>query len=163
MKKNTHHTKSSRGVVLIVAVLFASVALSIGVALASLGSEQLSLSKTTLQSQEAFYAADAMLSCLRFNVSLFEYDNYSDTVLCPGPEDNWDTILYTPTSQSDGSIRFDTVEPWYPMEGGGCATFSIVKNPYTIDIYASGKNAGPGGSCTQDASQVIERVIHLRQ
>lgn len=52
-----------RGVALLVALIFMSVMLALGLALAALGYKQSVLASTAIQSQYAFYAADAALEC----------------------------------------------------------------------------------------------------
>lgn len=58
----THH-KNSRGFALLVAVIFMSVMLSLGLTLASLGYKQVLLASSSTESHYAFYAADAALEC----------------------------------------------------------------------------------------------------
>ncbi|MDO8623974.1 MAG: hypothetical protein Q7R54_01335 [bacterium] len=54
---------NSRGFALLVAVIFVSVVLSLGLALSSLGYKQQILASGGARSQYAFYAADAALEC----------------------------------------------------------------------------------------------------
>ncbi len=56
----------SRGFVLLVAVIFMSVMLAFGLALGSFSYKQLVLASSAIQSQYAFYAADAALECLLY-------------------------------------------------------------------------------------------------
>lgn len=58
--------QNTRGFALLVSVIFMSVMLGIGLALASLGYKQLLLASTALESQRAFYAADAGIECALF-------------------------------------------------------------------------------------------------
>ncbi len=53
----------SRGFTLLIAVIFMAVVLAIGLALGSLGYKQAVLASSALESQYAFYAADAGLEC----------------------------------------------------------------------------------------------------
>ena len=55
--------KSSQGFALLVAVIFMSVMLSLGLSLGSLAYKQQVLASTSIDSQYAFYAADAALEC----------------------------------------------------------------------------------------------------
>jgi Tfp pilus assembly protein PilX len=69
----------NRGFALLVAVIFMSVALALGLALASLAYKQEELASSSLQSQSALYAADAGLECaLRADEQedQFDYTNY---------------------------------------------------------------------------------------
>lgn len=54
---------NSRGFTLLIAVIFMAVVLSLGLALGSLGYKQAVLAGAALESQYAFYAADAGLEC----------------------------------------------------------------------------------------------------
>src|SRR3989344_5216944 len=54
---------SSRGFALLIAVIFVSVVLALGLSLGSLGYKQQILASGGIQSQYAFYAADAALEC----------------------------------------------------------------------------------------------------
>lgn len=54
------------GIALFIAIIFASVVLLIGVALASFGYKQVILSSSAVNSQKAFYAADSSLECILY-------------------------------------------------------------------------------------------------
>ena len=77
------------GFALLVAVIFISVVLSLGVALSSLGYKQLILASGGTRSQYAFYAADAALECalvsvgMEYNDDPFSYVNHGSAKL-PG-------------------------------------------------------------------------------
>jgi len=55
--------KTQRGFALFIAIIFMSVMLSFGLALGSLGYKQQVLASAAIESQYAFYAADAALEC----------------------------------------------------------------------------------------------------
>jgi Tfp pilus assembly protein PilX len=55
--------KTQRGFALLVAVIFMSVMLALGLALGSLGYKQEVLASSAIESQYAFYAADSALEC----------------------------------------------------------------------------------------------------
>lgn len=66
-----------RGFALLVSVIFTSVMLALGLILSSLAYKQTILASSAIQSQYAFYAADAALECLLVadqQNGLFEYD-----------------------------------------------------------------------------------------
>lgn len=70
------HDKYSRGFALLISVIFMSVMLSFGLALASLSYKQQVLSGSTIQSHYAFYAADTALECALYadqQQNLFAY------------------------------------------------------------------------------------------
>ena len=69
-----------RGFALLIAVIFMSVMLSLGLALASLGYKQAVLASSAVESQYAFYAADAGLECALYadqQQGLFAYANHA--------------------------------------------------------------------------------------
>ncbi len=70
MKKNIKmffpNKKSESGIALLIAVIFTSVVLMIGLTLGSLGYKQVLLASTEEASQNAFYAADAALECVLY-------------------------------------------------------------------------------------------------
>ncbi len=72
--------KQQRGFALLIAVIFMTVMLSIGLALGSLGYKQEILASTAIESQYAFYAADAALECALY------YDQQLDSFAYPSPE-----------------------------------------------------------------------------
>lgn len=62
----TKHKKPEAGFTLLIAAIFMSVMLSFGVALGSLGYKQAVLASIAIESQYAFYAANAALECALF-------------------------------------------------------------------------------------------------
>ncbi|MFH1178264.1 MAG: pilus assembly PilX N-terminal domain-containing protein [bacterium] len=72
----TLHLKPSRGFALLIAVIFMSVMLTLGLALGSIGYKQQTLASSAIASQYAFYAADAAMECALFadqQQNLFTY------------------------------------------------------------------------------------------
>jgi len=75
----TKHYRNSAGFTLLIAVIFMSVMLSFGLALASLGYKQQILASGAIASQYAFYAADTGLECALYadqKQNLFAYERY---------------------------------------------------------------------------------------
>lgn len=70
----TSYTK--RGFALLIAVIFTAVMLALGTALASIGYKQQQLAGTAIQSQYAFYAADAALECTLYADQQQDYFDY---------------------------------------------------------------------------------------
>lgn len=71
----------SRGFTLLVAVVFMSVMLAIGLGLGALAYKQEVLASSALGGQKAFYAADAALECVLYadqQQNLFNYANYNN-------------------------------------------------------------------------------------
>ncbi len=81
---------SQRGFTLLVSVIFMSVMLSFGLALASIGYKQQVLASSALASQYAFYAADTALECALYadqQQDLFAYGKYDGSpksITCDG-------------------------------------------------------------------------------
>lgn len=109
----THKNEQKRGFALLVAVIFMTVMLSLGLALGSLGYKQETLASTAIESQYAFYAADAALECALY------YDQQLDSFAYPSPEP-----ATAPTISCDGSPASFTVN--YP---NGIVSYSSGANP----------------------------------
>jgi len=78
LKKNLSADK--RGFALLIAVIFMSVMLTLGLALSSIGYKQQMLASASIASQYAFYVADAALECALYadqQQSLFNYSSHS--------------------------------------------------------------------------------------
>lgn len=81
-----------KGFALLIAVIFMSVMLSFGLTLGSIAYKQQVLASGAIQSQYAFYAADAALECALYadqKINLFAYGNYepsnpTKTMTCDG-------------------------------------------------------------------------------
>src|SRR3989344_4131769 len=77
---------SSRGFALLIAVIFVSVVLALGLSLGSLGYKQQILASGGIQSQYAFYAADAALECALRDAQKspiddpFSFENHGSTL-----------------------------------------------------------------------------------
>jgi hypothetical protein len=73
-------SKANRGFTLLIAIIFMSVMLSFGLALGSLAYKQQVLASGAIESQYAFYAADAGLECALYadqQKNLFDYVSHS--------------------------------------------------------------------------------------
>jgi len=73
------------GFALLVAVIFMSVMLALGLALASLGYKQEVLASSAIESQYAFYAADAALECALYADQRQNLFVYVDDLFAPAP------------------------------------------------------------------------------
>jgi len=84
--------QKKRGFALLVAVIFMSVMLALGLALSSLGYKQELLASTAIESQYAFYAADAGMECVlyadqqqnSFDYNLHDAENPPSAIVCDG-------------------------------------------------------------------------------
>jgi Tfp pilus assembly protein PilX len=92
--------KREAGVALLIAVIFMSVMLAIGLALGSLSYKQQVLASGAIQSQYAFYAADAGLECALYGdqkLDLFNPFNGQATLSC----DNQNFLISTTSVGTD--------------------------------------------------------------
>ena len=78
--------KKQKGFALLIAVIFMSVMLAIGLALSSLGYKQQTLASSAIESQYAFYAADAALECTLYADQQLDQFNYAaHSITQPNP------------------------------------------------------------------------------
>lgn len=81
---------AQRGFTLLISVIFMSVMLSFGLTLGALGYKQQILASSAIESQYAFYAADAALECALYadqQLNLFaytKYDGHPKNLTCGG-------------------------------------------------------------------------------
>lgn len=148
--------KTQRGFSLLIAVIFASVMLTFGLQLASLEYKQQVLASTALQSQYAFYAADAGLECA------LTADQQQNIFAYPASApSNAPTMKCDNASALASIFSYDTtrllVSYRFNLDGSThCTDVMVYKpNPATpggrTSIYAQGYNvscavvANPGG------------------
>jgi hypothetical protein len=93
--------RSEGGFALLVAVIFMSVMLALGLALGSLGYKQEVLASSAVESQYAFYASDTALECALYadqQQNLFAYTNYNQggnpSINCDGASFPISTVSY---------------------------------------------------------------------
>jgi hypothetical protein len=156
--------KTQRGFSLLIAVIFASVMLTFGLQLASLEYKQQVLASTALQSQYAFYAADAGLECALTADQQQNIFAYPATEPANAPAMKCDNALavsipgVSPTvSWTSGAFGRLLVTYRFSLDGNTrCTDVMVYKpNPATpggrTSIYAQGYNvscavvANPGG------------------
>ncbi len=182
---NIMTSTTTRGFTLLVASILASVALSVGFALAHLSTQQLKLAADTEQSAKAFYAASAALECA-LAADQYYYSSESSTYgsAFTGDPDNisipcylageWRTILFT-RQHSDSELGnvfassiwlnaqgSDTdMNGWFPMmDGSACGYITVTKNIQdgSTRILTSGTN-----TCDfTNSARLIERGISIR-
>ena len=124
---------SQKGFALLVAVIFMTVMLTLGLSLGSLAYKQQVLASSAIESQSAFYAADTALECALYfdqqnNAFAFSLSPNGPTLSCGGA-----SALSTSTLQN-GSMPS---QPWIIRElripigtgGSSCADVTIYKYP----------------------------------
>lgn len=127
--------KTQRGFALLISVIFMSVMLTFGLALASLAYKQQILTSNAIESQYAFYAADAALECALYadqQQNLFDYATYSlgvhplliSTVACADTPFFATELSY---SSALGNTYIDSQR--FSLDGGKhCADVTIYKS-----------------------------------
>jgi hypothetical protein len=166
---SAHH---SRGFALLVAVIFMSVMLAFGLALGSLAYKQQVLASVAIQSQYAFYAADAALECaLRAD----QKDNrfpYPATSVPPYQMQCDGAIATYPPSYTSGTVSHDAVQ-WVFQErislngNTRCADVTIYKlngsQPGMSNyIFAQGYNIPCSVVANPGTTRFVARGISVR-
>jgi hypothetical protein len=143
-----------RGFTLLVAIIIASVALSLALALLDISYKQITLALTAKQSQYAFANADSALECALFwdqKQDAFNFTTPASTgIACAtGAVANYDPI--DDTSDNVRTITFDL-----PCIGGGVsASVTILKHDDAETyIYANGYN-----TCNVSDTRRMERGL----
>ena len=144
----------SRGFALFIAIIFMSVMLSFGLALGSLGYKQQLLSLSSIESQYAFYAADAALECALYadqRQNLFAYPpvapSSAPALLCDAAAPISAAVLsYTPSQwvvtnrlSLDAGTRCADVTVYKPS---GVALTYLFAQGYSISCAAVANPAG---------------------
>lgn len=134
--------RRKQGFALLVAVIFMTVMLSIGLALGSLAFKQQSLASSALASQRAFYAADAGMECALY------YDQrlgaFSFPLTQPGTAplmkcEGADAVF--PPSYSNGIVSYTANTKWAVIE-----RLSLNGNTDCADVTVYKPNQGTGGT-----------------
>ena len=149
-----------RGFTLLVALIFTSVILSVGLALTDIAYKQIILASTARQSEYAFYNADSALECaLEQDQKLDTFDYTSGptqgSFMCVGAN-----VTYTNPLPSGGlNIRIASFDvPCSTGSGDPSANVKVFKdetrNPAKTVIYANGFN-----DCNASNPQRVERGL----
>lgn len=152
-------TTPHRGFTLLIAIILASVALVVGLALADIAYKQVVLSSTARNSQVAFYRADSAMECaLYWDQQFASFNAMADiSIQCENQ-----AITETKTSITGGGVKttFDvpcaaggrsaTVTIY--KEGSGTCSASGAKNC----LYASGYN-----TCSTTDPNRFERALKV--
>ncbi len=126
-----------RGFALLIAVIFAAVMLTIGLALGSLGYKQQVISSSAVESQYAFYAADSALECALYydqQQNHFAYDSTQQVPAsaysfpCDGVSSTQIPTVSPKTYQSMGSYTDQVLTFRLSLDSGQrCADVTVYK------------------------------------
>jgi Tfp pilus assembly protein PilX len=142
-----------RGFTLILAMIFTTVVLSVGLALADVAYKQVILASNARQSEYAFYAADAALECALYQDQKLNTFSYTSEPLSGSFTCESQTVNYTATSASGGS-RTTTFS--IPCAGGGAQANLVIKknSNSTATLDAGGFN-----NCNASDPNRVERGV----
>ncbi|HRH24088.1 MAG TPA: pilus assembly PilX N-terminal domain-containing protein [Candidatus Paceibacterota bacterium] len=144
-----------KGFALLISVVLAAVALSIGLALLDIALKQVILASAAKQSQKAFYAADSVMECALYydqQLNAFDRTNNISAITCNTlPVTNY---LSPAPSGSDPRVTTFTV----PCAGSGeQGSVTVYKNSdASTQIYALGYN-----TCDTNNTRRIERGLKV--
>jgi hypothetical protein len=158
---------TDRGFALLIAVIFMSVMLAFGLSLGSLSYKQQVLVSTALESQYAFYAADAALECV------LNYDQQNGSFAVT----NWNSQPATPVLHCDNVVgtsqllHFGT-DYWktsYRFSLGAntrCADVTVYKystaiNGSTTYIFSQGYDVSCGSVVSGTATRFASRGLQI--
>ncbi len=151
------HT-THRGFTLLIAVVLASVALAIGLALLDISYKQVILATATKQSQIAFYAADAALECALYydqQQNAFDYTTPTGGITC----DALSVVSYSSPSPNGGNPRITTFS--IPCTSGSLTQIRSNVTVYkasngSTQIYTQGYN-----TCDTTSPRRVERGLKV--
>ncbi|MCX6786305.1 MAG: pilus assembly PilX N-terminal domain-containing protein [Candidatus Kaiserbacteria bacterium] len=139
-----------RGFALLVAVIFMSVMLTLGLALGSLAYKQQMLASSATESQYAFYAADAGLECALYadqgqNQNIFAFPSIQPSsapkMMCDGANADFPTTFPTGIVSYTMGVQWVVTERLSLDTGKHCADVTVYKpapNTGTTYIYSQG-------------------------
>ncbi len=153
------HTQ--KGFALLIAVIFMSVMLSLGLVLSSLAYKQEVLASNAVQSQYAFYAADAALECALY------YDQQKNAFVHPGSDPGSAPLISCDGAQAVSSSEVWTATKWtvterFSLDGNRCADITVYKPDTSVVggttyIFSQGYNVSCSAvSGPRTASRGIE-------
>lgn len=134
-----------RGFALLIAIVFTSVMLTFGIALASIAYKQEVLASGAIASQYAFYVADAALECALYADQQQNLFAYTSNLTAPAP-----AMTCSNVAPVSASVLSHTVTRWVIAtrlsldSGSHCADVTVYKNEPTTGttyIYSQGYNA----------------------
>ncbi len=149
-----------RGFTLLISILLATVAVTLGVTLLDLSYKQVILSSTAKQSQYGFYAADSAMECAlywdqKFNAFRFTSPRPSSQISCQGNS----ILAYSSSLYGSGSNQHRKTE--FNVR---CGSTSTSNGKVTVYKYASGTTtiyANGFSSCSAADQRRVERGLKV--
>lgn len=160
--------KTQRGFALLVAVIFMSVMLTFGITLGSLAYKQQVLASTAVESQYAFYTADAALECALYADQQQNLFAYPPSQPSSAPAMSCD-VYSSPFSSS--IISYTEGVRWvisYRLSldsGTRCADVTIYKpavNSGTTYLFSQGYNVSCATVESPDGARFVSRGLNAR-
>ena len=153
---------SPRGFTLLIAIILATIAVTLGVSLLDLSYKQTILTSTAKQSQYGFYAADSAIECglywdQKFNSFKIGNTTSSASIECAGRS----ISSYTKTSGTTGGVSYLKTEF---LVNVGCTQSAQTNGKVTIYKYADGRTSIYGNgfsSCTANDPRRVERGLKV--
>lgn len=158
--------KKQRGFALLIAVVFMSVMLTFGLTLGSLSYKQQVLASSAVESQYAFYVADAALECALYTdqrQNLFAYDS---NLSAPAPRMMCDASV--PVS---ATVVSHTASEWVIAtrlsldSGTRCADVTVYKpasSSGTTYLFSQGYNVSCATVAAPNGARFVSRGLHVR-
>ena len=157
--------RAKRGFALLIAVIFMSVMLTFGLALGSLAYKQQVIASSGVESQYAFYAADAALECTLYadqQEDLFAYANHGapGSLVCGGVATQIGSGTNGPNCFNTTGCTGEWVSTTRIPLGNDCADVTVYKPSGAGKTYLFSQ--GYDLSCTQLAQVVAGNVTSAR-
>jgi len=150
---------TQRGFALLISIIFMSVMLSFGLALGSLAYKQQVLASNAVESQYAFYVADAALECALYADQQQNIFAYTSIVPSFAPTLSCGTDVQVPGVILSHTASSWTVKTRLSLDGGKrCADITIVKpatNTTMTYLFSQGYNV----SCATVNSPSLARFV----
>ena len=152
-------TVPQRGFTLLVALIFISVILSVGLALSDVAFKQVILASTAQQSQYAFYAADSALECALEQDQVYDTFDFTsgaqsgtNAFMCEGQQISFSN----PPASGAPLTRVATFSIPCPNGSGSdpIATIQVYKTATKSTLYADGFN-----DCNASNPNRVERGL----
>lgn len=156
-----------RGFALLIAVIFMSVMLTFGLALSSLAYKQQMLASTAIESQYAFYAADAALECALYEDQQRNLFEYTSNMSAPAPIMTCDAN----TPISPPVVLSHTENTWVIFSrlsfdsGTRCADVTVYKPAVSSNkthIFSQGYDVSCSTVANPNGARLVSRGLNVR-